>query len=244
MTTHLEMLQGFCEGDETSRADRLITLDCSLAVCEYEHGINLCRDFSDGAEPVHVIMAHHDRVSGVPGGNDNGASCVVMLKLSELLDQLEYSVPVMLVWVDHEELLAMGAFEHMGSTHFARMCKRQILSCLVLDVVGIGDTINISSKKPEGEWLRQKDDFVKFLTYRGNDYGLRNTPPSDNMALKIEGVESLLLSVLPKSELDLDKYPKTWSLLHTRNDTAESCSNETMEMLTEVLYDWCLKKRD
>jgi hypothetical protein len=239
-----QALKKLCKGTGTSRADLLLKLDDTLTVDEYEHGTNLSYDFSDGKEPVHVIMAHHDRVKGVPGGNDNGASCAVMMMLATHLYNIQAEVPVLFVWVDNEELLAFGQFDKMGSTHFAKTFNREILSCLVLDVVGIGDTINISSSaKQTEEWLRQYGEFTNFLDEQDVKWSRRRTPPSDNMALKMEDIESLLISVLPEEETDKDVYPKTWTLIHSKLDTAESCSQDTMDHLLEVLCQWCLAKK-
>lgn len=222
---------------------------------------------------IKILAAHYDVVDGVVGANDNLASVAQLLYLAERLKQQGFQDNVGIAFLDKEELMGERNLRDTGSYRLGEALKKRGVNTslfFVFDVCGNGDTI-ILSKATEGLLLdavkRGKIDrrigtkllhnirLLKRHTYThldnsGFQYMPLITPGSDDLSLNLNGIPSVLLSVLPLEEAlrakvnmtqgkEDQNYPATWRKVNTPEDTFETVSIETMRMMERFMEGFC-----
>src|SRR3989344_3243443 len=200
---------------------------------------------------IKILAAHYDVVNGVVGANDN----------------------VGIAFLDKEELMGERNLRDTGSYRLGEaLKKREVNTSLffVFDVCGNGDTI-IVSKATEGLLIdavkRGKMDnrlgkrlvhnirllkihAYTYLDNSGFQYMPLITPGSDDLSLNLNGIPSVLLSVLPLEEAlrakvnitqgkEDQNYPATWRKVNTPEDILETVSIETMIMIERFMEGFC-----
>ena len=222
---------------------------------------------------IKVLAAHYDVVNGVVGANDNLASVAQLLYLAERLKHQGFNDNVGIAFLDKEELMGERNLRDTGSYRLGEaLKKREVNTSLffVFDVCGNGDTI-IVSKATEGLLIdavkRGKMDnrlgkrlvhnirllkihAYTYLDNSGFQYMPLITPGSDDLSLNLNGIPSVLLSVLPLEEAlrakvnltqgkEDQNYPATWRKVNTPEDILETVSIETMIMIERFMEGFC-----
>lgn len=93
---------------------------------------------SSRPEEIIVVGAHYDSVTGCPAANDNGSGVAAMLEIARLLAGKTPARTVRFVAFANEEPPFFHT-EHMGSSHYARLCKSRgdkVVAMLSLETLG------------------------------------------------------------------------------------------------------------
>jgi len=231
----INTLQNFCTSKDRGSFIYNSLKKSGIKVDEqkYQGGVNYSVSF--GESPNLILGAHYDCVSQSPGANDNGASIVELMELAKILNEIKCKNNITIVFFDHEEYLAGGPIDEMGSHYYGENLKREKTKpdlFLVLDVCGVGDTFVISDSSSV-----LQSDFLKNHLSERFVFVESSTPPSDNFALGRSDVDSVLLTMLPYQEAFSNEYPRTWSFLHTPDDHPKFMSEDTMYLVTDMLLD-------
>jgi hypothetical protein len=211
-----------------------------------------------------ILFAHHDRVAGTPGANDNGAS---VLALVDYLRRPHKSPPPRVVFTDGEELASGASASDQGVHALARRWgPLRGLFPLVLDMTGIGDTLVLGHL---GEHLRRRsradaapdalDSYAqlrmhakRFLATCGAGDTLEvNTPFSDDLGLFLAGIPAVQISLLPRKEAlayrrarsepgelsgaDPGALPPAWRAMHGPGDTPDTLWPASRALMGQVL---------
>lgn len=184
--------------------------------------------------PIHtVIAAHHDRVPGVPGANDNGAAAVQLAAAARRAWTPDSGVLV--AWTDYEEpetSREIGEAMGSGGRHLSQWVASQGAKpkhVIVLDVTGHGDTINVSR---DYEWGPGTTALIERAAHAaGMPVSKVHTPPSDNISWQPHGN---LVSTMRQEDLKSGKRPG-WHVLHSPHDDLQQIDHGTMEKMAEFL---------
>ncbi len=211
-----------------------------------------------------VLVAHYDRVAGVPGANDNGAS---VLALVDYLRRSHKSEPLRVVFTDGEELASGAPASEQGAYALARHWGPiPGLFPVVLDMTGIGDTVVLGHL---GEHLIRKTRSESLPTdldaYARARLGARrwlatcgagdtievNTPFSDDLGLFLAGIPAVQISLLPRKQalayrqlreepgelggVAPGDLPPAWRTMHTAGDRPEALWPASRVLMTEIL---------
>ena len=240
--------------------------------------INLICNFSRREEPrteyLKFFAAHYDTVPGSQGANDNLASVAQLLYLAERLKTERYQGNIAFAFFDKEELMGKRRITDTGSYRLGKVLQvKNINTALffVFDVCGYGDTVIVSTQteqmlsqhKPCEKIPRSRARVVhniqllktflyQFLDNQGMPYLSMPTPGSDDLSLCINGIPSVLISMLPLDEAlraavslgSLSSSPKrsefespaTWQRVNTSADTLETVSAYTMAQMQDMVY--------
>jgi len=231
----------FCKGND--KFDTILELiedeDLKCSVLPYYYGANVEIKFGKNSPNI-ILGAHYDTIdeNEYLGANDNGASVIELIALASRLKKRNYRGDLSIVFFDREESLCYGAVEEMGSYAYALDLQEkrenpQIV--IVLDVCGFGDCVSISQTS--------SDNGAKWIEPRIRSAGISCvsifTPPSDNFSFDSCGFEHVLLSLLPKEDLE---FQDTWAKIHTDKDIPDSISIESMNMMVDMLEDLVLQE--
>ena len=171
---------------------------------------------------VNIFGAHYDIVPEVQGAIDNGASISELIGLA--INLKGHTGDITIAFLANEENLAgLGSYDDIGSKCMAlNELKSDYEKSIILDVCARGDVI-----------LTRQDCDVDFSGYK---HSVKNMPVTDdwiiNNAMSVDDKydnRSLLLSVLPESDLDLHA---TWRMIHSDDDVVENVDADTLEMMT------------
>ena len=231
-----ELLDTLCCGDNEFRRDfiaqYLIDKDAEVGVMRCGTTENIIVSFGSTKPPncpKVIIGAHYDVIPNTPGANDNTAACISLMKLAEDLVGQERDLAI--VFFDKEEPIHQ---EH-GSLFYGHMIAQHGHPdlAIVLDVCGVGDTLYASALLLPEDQYEMINSVVPI--------GLKGTPHSDNLHLHNAGIQSVLLSVLPKAEL-FQGYPKSWGTMHTQADNPASVSAKTIKMVQDAMKEIVLSR--
>lgn len=223
-------------------------------------------------EYLKFFGAHYDTVTGSQGANDNLASVALLLYAAERLKTERYQGSMAFAFFDKEELMGERKITDTGSYRLGKVLQvKNINTALffVFDVCGYGDTVVVSTstenmlgQHKEGEKLPRsrarvvhnikllKRFLYQFLDNQGMPYVAMPTPGSDDLSLSINGIPSVLISMLPLDEalratVSLQsslvthgefEQPPTWQRVNTPADRLETVSIDTMDIMQEMVY--------
>lgn len=199
-----------------------------------------------------VVLAHYDRVAGVPGANDNGAS---VLALVDYLRGARRGVPLRVVFTDGEELTPGQGASDQGAYALARSWGRvEGVFPVVFDMTGIGDTLVLGhlaealvrKVRPSGPptglgpSARVRIGARRWLAACGaGDTVEVNTPFSDDLGLLLAGIPAAQVSLLPRKEALAYKkdgtLPPAWRTMHTPGDAVSTLWPGSRTLMAEVL---------
>lgn len=172
---------------------------------------------------IKFLVAHHDRVAGTPGANDNSASVWHLADFAADLTKRAARTPwpadLRLIFTDGEELAGIRGYEEQGS-YALGLTLRQKPGLegffTVLDMTGIGDTFvlgrageGLLHKSPtlvaEHPGLDQRFAFNRLhsrriLTACGQPQVEIETPFSDDLGFLMAGLPAVQISLLPFKE--------------------------------------------
>ena len=139
-----------------------------------------------------VLGAHYDIVKGSFGINDNTCSVAMLINLIIILKDMDVQRPIEIVFFDGEET---GMH---GSQLYVNEKKPLIDYAIILDIIGVGDTLIMASNR-------------QALLEKFKPYGLKcleEDPASDNLTFKKECIPYLVINAIHRSDLLLvgEKY--------------------------------------
>ncbi len=177
-----------------------------------------------------TVVAHHDRVGGTPGANDNSAACFQLMRFAERLARWDRERPegareahnVKIVFTDGEEaagtkgVAGQGSFALGSGLRKLRMTDEDVY---VLDATGRGDTIVLSTaalssregsararKRPSGlaTRLAELHGTAARLAEKAasRSWISLHTPYSDDAGFLAAGIAAQVVTVLPRDEAE------------------------------------------
>lgn len=168
-----------------------------------------------------LLVAHHDRVEGSPGANDNGAACFQLMQLAERLGKaggsawkgsLRQTHNTVILFSDGEEAAGAGGVRDQGSFALGTGLKSLALDdadVYVFDACGRGDVLVLSTAGTPARGalarkmadLRERAREIARDSVPGDWISLL-TPYSDNAGFLASGIASQVVTVLPHEEAD------------------------------------------
>jgi len=205
-------------------ADRLVTLMGLLAARGVEGTIlpmagrrHVLARLGPGIPRI-LLVAHYDRVAGSPGALDNSAACLALAEAASRLKDEEGAAGVLLLFTDGEETQAGEGPLSQGS-YALGLGLRSVLgpahpSILVLDVVGRGERVLLSSAPRRGlertgggrggrarTLAALEEEVARAAGAAGLSAPLvLPLPWSDDLGFTLAGLPALALSLLPEAE--------------------------------------------
>jgi hypothetical protein len=177
-----------------------------------------------------TVVAHHDRVGGTPGANDNSAACFQLMRFAERLARWDRERPagareahnVKIVFTDGEEaagtqgVAGQGSFALGSGFRKLRMTDEDVY---VLDATGRGDTLVLSTAalssgegsgparaRPAGlaSRLAELHGTAARLADRAanRSWITLHTPYSDDAGFLAAGIAAQVVTVLPREEAE------------------------------------------
>lgn len=177
-----------------------------------------------------TVVAHHDRVGGTPGANDNSAACFQLMRFAERLARWDRERPagakeahnVKIVFTDGEEaagtkgVAGQGSFALGSGFRKLRMTDEDVY---VLDATGRGDTLVLSTAAlPSREGSGREGTRPSRLATRlvglhetavrlaekaaGRSWVTLHTPYSDDAGFLAAGIAAQVVTVLPRNEAE------------------------------------------
>ena len=186
---------------------------------------------------VLLLIAHHDAVTGSPGGNDNGAAVGILLHLLETL-KVPTGMRVRLLFTGEEEreLLGAKAYVDMHGT-------KGVIGALSLELCGIGDQLVVwdaAESTPFRERVIRAAHAVPFGSVPGFT--------SDHRMFVQKGVPAYGLSVVPTLNMNaLTEFissrgrsstrPAPFDTYHTARDTFDTLESYALVHTAQSLSD-------
>lgn len=155
------------------------------------------------AVPLHnnskyvIVGAHYDAVPNSTGANDNASGMAVMLALLQAYLVEGKSVPVEFVFFDLEEMQMQGSHAYAK-----RVDPTQVIAMLNLDIVGVGDTLLVSTG---GRYTKNTPvekaarDCMQTTDFRAQ--AVSALPPSDDLYFEGYGMPALSICAVPQVDI-------------------------------------------
>ena len=240
----IDFLEQICDDDPSNwrndyRYSQIIKIlkesDIKFEEVQYNNGAAKNIYVHYGKPFVNIFGAHYDIVPNVQGALDNGASIAELIGLA--INLKEHAVDdTTIAFLDNEEFLGgFGDIDDVGSKCMAQNeLKDDYKRSIILDVCARGDVIltredcdiDFSGYKHDVQPMPVTDDWVINSTV-----GLIPKDKNGEASMNRDD-RSLLLSVLPKSEL---KLHDTWRMLHTSDDNMGNVNIDTLKMMTSFI---------
>ncbi|PIN89857.1 hypothetical protein COU57_05040 [Candidatus Pacearchaeota archaeon CG10_big_fil_rev_8_21_14_0_10_32_14] len=199
-----------------------------------------------------AIGSHYDAVEGSPGANDNGSAVAVTLELARRLQDFDGEIGVTYFFFDQEEegLIGSSSYLHLNK-------PKDILGLYNLELVGLGKNIALWPVKPDerGTLLQTFEEVAKnkgrytfrfpqpvintadhesFRRYGINDAFTITTITDEDLKLAPEFVNP----DLSRREIQyVMQRSDVFRHYHQKTDKAKHLCEESLEMVTGLLYD-------
>lgn len=222
--------------------------------------VNLIARFESSRPKRFLICAHYDTrpfpdrdpvdPRGVfLGANDGGSGTAALMELAHHLDELPEDVGIDLVLFDGEELVYDNDRDpyFLGSTHFARQYAEKPPSSpyragVLLDMVGDAELqlyLEINSWRYARDVAREIWDTADRLGVDAFHRRTRHEVRDDHLPLN-------QIAKIPTVDIIDFDYPRpgfrTQSYWHTRQDTPENCSGESIVSVVYVVHQWLMQQ--
>lgn len=169
------------------------------------------------------IGAHWDSDIDCPGANDGGSGVALLLSLTDTLQKNPPEIGVDLLFFDGEDV---AQAELLGSNHFAAKCLDNYSFIIILDMVG---DKNLQIFK-EGNSFKFFPQLVDSLWEIGGEIAPTVFIPAVKYYIKDDHIALIKYGIRAIDIIDFD-YPY-W---HSKNDTIEKCSKESLDIMFEFL---------
>jgi len=197
---------------------------------------------TSSTDPVLILGAHYDTrphanldeqqpLSPVPGANDGASGVAVLLEIARTLPPGSLSYPLMLVFFDAEDSGGIDGWDWIvGSTYFAEHLDRPCEGVVIVDMVGDQDLYLPLERTSDPSlqasiWLEgQRSGFPAYESREG--YAIID----DHTPFLQRGIPAVDI-------IDFD-YP-AW---HTRADTLDQLSTDSLEQVGQTLVNWLLAR--
>ncbi len=230
-----------------------------------------------------TLVAHHDRVPGTPGANDNSAACFQLMLFASRLSSLSIAHNVRIIFTDGEEAAGVAGIAGQGSYAVGSALRSRgedLGDVYVLDCSGRGDTLVLSESGPGTTRNRALARGMEELRDRARGLARESaagrwvslpTPYSDNAGFLASAIPSQVVTVLPGEEAtallaalaekgaaqdssraaalrdrvarnkktesgpEAEGYPRTWALMHTAEDAADTLTASAFRLVAGFL---------
>lgn len=198
---------------------------------------------------IKTVIAHYDRVPGVPGANDNSAAVFCMLEWACKLYESFECHNIRLIFTDGEERGEKG-INQQGAYDLAQLFKKLNIvndDIFVFDCVGRGTVpIICENSLPAGiskklmERILELENISETIIKKASGGRWFKLPVnySDNASFIVNGIPAVAITMLPSAEVTQalgGEEPLTWRLLHTPQDNAESLDAEAFNIFFKIL---------
>ena len=159
-----------------------------------------------------TFVAHHDRVPGSPGANDNSAACFQLMIFASRLAASAARHNVRIIFTDGEEAGGVTGIAGQGSFALGNALNARgedLGDVYVFDCTGRGDTLVLSQSGLSGIAHRALSERMASLherarqsarAYAQGDWICLPTPYSDNAGFLASGIPAQVVTVLPAEE--------------------------------------------
>lgn len=199
---------------------------------------------------IKTVIAHYDRVPGVPGANDNSAAVFCMLEWACKLYESFECHNIRLIFTDGEERGEKG-INQQGAYDLAQLFKKLNIvndDIFVFDCMGRGDVPVISQIKfpkdvsasfiKQYESLEKKTEKILAQVNNGKWFKVPSDY-SDNVSFLVNGIPAVAISMLPSVEVEgaiRGQKVRTWEYLHTAKDNLETLWPQAFELTQKILF--------
>lgn len=159
-----------------------------------------------------ILGAHYDGVD-TPAANDNASGTAVILELARNMKSNHLSLPFDI------EFIGFGAEEIglVGSSHYVENIEKveDIIGVLNFDMVGVGDTINVSNA--ENRRFPKWSELAKsVLEKQGAKYLVTTMGRSDHVPFAEQNIPAVMINTTP------------YTAYHTDDDIAETIDKDLL----------------
>lgn len=159
-----------------------------------------------------ILGAHYDGVD-TPAANDNASGTAVILEMARSIKENPLSLPFDI------EFIGFGAEEIglVGSSHYVENIDKieDIIGVLNFDMVGVGDTINVSNA--ESRRFPKWSDLAKsVLEKQGVTYHMATLGRSDHVPFAEQNIPAVMINTTP------------YTAYHTDDDIAETIDKDLL----------------
>lgn len=165
-----------------------------------------------------TLVAHHDRVSGTAGANDNSAACFQLLQFAREMNTFEpfkgqsFAHNIRILFTDGEEAAGHNGIRGQGSYQLGMGLHHLGITdddIFVFDATGCGDTLIVSTSgitegndTPLGDKLHTlHKKTIEIAKQVSPENWIRLlTPFSDNAGFLSAGIPAQVITILPHNE--------------------------------------------
>lgn len=166
-----------------------------------------------------VVGAHYDSVSAGPGANDNGSGVGTLLELANSIRGRRYPFDIVFVAFGDEEIGLIGSKKYVESLNPQE--KRQIVAMVNLDMVGVGDHMEIGGDKDLAD---RTLEIARFLGYEAREMTSRLGTSSDHASFLDARIPAVFIH-----RVDDPFY-------HTKHDTVDNIVARNLEAAGKTAY--------
>lgn len=172
------------------------------------------------------------------GANDGASGVALLMELSHWLPELQGPVGVDLVLFDGEEFVFRDEDRYFyGSEYFARMFvqdppRAHYRAAVVLDMIGDAD-LQIYREQFSLRWPSARP-IIDGIWQTAARLGVREFVPKTGYEIRDDHLALYQIAGIPSCDLIDFDYP-SW---HTRDDTPEKCSAESLAKVGWVVWEW------
>lgn len=165
---------------------------------DYSAVRNIIVHLGDGGFSDIALSCHYDIIPGSCGANDNGSSCVILLKFIETYIASGCTKNIDIIFFDKEETGFIGSKKYVENVLDTDE-KKNMFTLINLDVCGCGDDIVVVDELRDNnkyEDLLFSDDAI-------DSYGLcfaSSFPPSDVVNFSKNKIDNVSISVFPAED--------------------------------------------
>lgn len=232
--------------------------------CCEEEGYNVILDLAQQAYPETVLLvAHYDRFGESPGANDDASACAILVDVAEKLQGAALKRNVRIIFFDDEEPTINWRYP-IGSSSYVRDFGTEGLYAVVdLEMNGMGDALGIwpvegvkdrpvlkaitdvieERKIPYDFGKRIPGFYADYLPFRDagfvDAYCLTTFHWKERKRVFAfgEGSGTMVgLRYLAWEKLGVKTVPTIFQHYHTEADSSEFISEETLRMMSDLVY--------
>jgi len=217
-----------------------------------------------------LLLSHYDTYHGNPGANDNASSVAVAIETIRQLISKSIHCTIKALIFDDEEQSPLRPRPCLGSRKYvSKIGVKDIAGVFCLELCGFGDSVAIWPVADEDKGSRMLEEVTSALAARKIRYELIPRLPgftSDFMPFRKAGVRDafcftaapsgqrdkllrtfstpilkLLFTVEIPKLLGMTKHlPEMIRYYHTRHDTADTLSEDSLQMMVRAMYEGVL----
>ena len=218
----------------------------------YATGVNLVMRKKGTSDKQVIIASHYDAFPGCRGANDDFSAVAVLYGIAQSLWKKKPKHNLTLCIFDEEEQHCIGS-----RAFVAQHGVQDIKAVIDLELVGMGDVFGLWPVTKETALTRT---LTSLLKKKKNSFETIGEIPwfwADYLPFKEAGVDSVCITLVPKEDikdmrkflsqrkyllpikiaLGLVKVPKFFENYHTKRDTADKLSENSLQLAKDIVID-------